>query len=95
MKQEQVEAWFGDRGLPLKALAGNESPRLYRVIDNKWIFISNKYQRWFDANHDLYFVEMYCLNSDCAEVYDEWKEEDFDWSESNCRLLTPKENDDD
>ena len=94
MKQQQVEAWFGDRGMPLKALDTKNSPRLYRVIDKKWIFISNKYQRWFDANHDLYFVEMYCLNSDCAEVYDQWEEEGFDWSESNCWYLTPKEDDD-
>lgn len=99
MKQEQVEAWFGDRGLPLSAtkmlvekLAGNSSPRQYRVIDNKWIFISNKYQLWFDANDDLYRVEMYCLSSDCAEVYDDWEEEGFDWSYNNCRLLTPEEN---
>ena len=89
MKLKQVEKWFGDRGLPLKDYGPNAH---YQTIDNKWIFISNKYQCWFEPEHDDPFVELYYLKSYCAEVYDDWKEEGFNWSESNLRSLLPKDN---
>ena len=92
MKLKQVEAWFGDRGLPLKDFGPVAH---YQTINNKWIFISNKYQCWFDDKHDVPEVELYYLKSFCAELYDSWEEEGFNWSESNLRSLLPKEDDDD
>ena len=90
MKLKQVEKWFADRGLPLKDYGPDAH---WQTINNKWIFISNKYQRWFDPDHDREFVELYPLKSYRAELYDFWDASGFNWSEANLRSKLPREND--
>ncbi len=96
MKQADVEAWFGDRGIPLspeqKKYSIIRSTSNLHVCDDQWIFISDRYQLPIDHN-GIHYVELYYMNTDCAEVYNDWPEVGFDWSSHNLFSLLPQEND--
>ena len=70
-----VKDWFGDRGYEPFEITNETMFKIVRVNNNsKWLFIEN---------NEYDEIELYCLNSGCAECYDDFKSKGFDWSKKN------------
>ena len=78
MDEQDVRAWFGNRGVALDEAAKLEF-KTVSIGDAGWLFITDN---CFDYDgHDE--VEAYYLKSDYAEAYDGWPRKDFSWDDSN------------